>query len=131
MRYSPEDKEQACQLYQEGIPPRGISETTGIPLRTIHRWTADIVSELHSFIICEVCGKRRRVLRPRKYCSEKCKKRAYYLRKHSAPVPRRCIECGTQFETRHSRKEYCSKKCQNTAAVRRRRRKQRASQCTN
>ena len=131
MRYPQETRERTCQLYREGTPRRQIAETMGIPLKTIQRWTADEVSKPLSFITCEVCGKRKRVLRlPRKYCSEKCKKIAYYLRKNPPPLPRGCLECRKQFKTRRENKEYCSKRCQNTAAQRRGRERT-ASQCTN
>ena len=122
MKHSTETKERACQLYRDGMPPRGISETLGIPIRTIHRWTANEVSEELSFIHCVICGKKKRVTRlGRRYCSESCKSRARYRRKTLPALPKLCIECGEQFETRRTNREYCSKRCKNRAAKRRER----------
>ena len=132
MSYPAETKEQVRQRYREGMPRRQISETMGIPLRTIERWTDGIASSL-SFITCPTCQKKVNVRNMRqKYCSERCKRRAYYQDKHDEDKPpqlRWCVECKKRrFKTRHSLRRYCSRKCQNKAAQRRRREQSRAEQ---
>ena len=82
MEYDLGVKLKAREMYKEGTPRRVISDTMGIPLRTIESWTQDIVSAPLVFIRCAECGKKHRTLNIQKtYCSAKCKNRANYLRR--------------------------------------------------
>ena len=124
MRHTSESKEEVRQFYRDGMTRRQISEKTGIPPRTIHAWTAEMGGGI---IRCHVCDKRKHVKRlPAKYCSESCKKRAQYLRKHPPAPSRQCaeVECKEWFNPRNDKRHiYCSRKCLNRAAQRRRRKK--------
>lgn len=126
MTYSPEVKENACKMYREGKSPRHINETTGIPLSTIYGWVRNVYPLVY-WIVCPVCKKEAGKTRPnRKYCSPECRRKAKYhrLKKTTPPPSRRCIECKTSFEPRSdARHTYCSKRCKNRAATRRKREK--------
>ena len=131
MSYPAETKERVCQLYREGSSRRQISETMGIPRRTIQAWTAEMGGGV---ISCQVCDNRKYVKRlSAKYCSESCKKRAQYQRKHPPAPSRRCVEveCKKWFNPRNDKRHiYCSRKCLNRAAQRRRRKQSRAEQAS-
>ena len=46
-----------------------------------------------------------------KYCSNKCRQRAKYLRSKGGPQERNCNHCGSAFSTNDRRVRYCSAKC--------------------
>ena len=122
MRYSQAVKSEVRQLYRAGNPRRLISESKGIPLSTIRLWTKDISARV-LFITCEVCGKRERTLNiQRRYCSGRCRSRAYYHREReqSSSVVYTCHHCGKHYEPKHGNaKKFCTAECRQTAARKR------------
>lgn len=125
MEYDLGVKLKAREMYKEGTPRRVISDTMGIPLRTIESWTQDIVSAPLVFIRCAECGKKHRTLNIQKtYCSAKCKNRANYLRRRDrlpGPTTRFCQHCGKQYQPAHGNaKKYCTPECRKNAACSRR-----------
>ena len=65
--------------------------------------------------VCEQCGKGFDARTNNEhYCSEKCKKRHYYLlnRKSTAPQETRvCEECGKLFRPKTKRSRFCTREC--------------------
>ncbi|MDA7979551.1 MAG: hypothetical protein MPJ50_12365 [Pirellulales bacterium] len=79
---------------------------------------------------CRGCSKRFRPTpdKPRaSYCSEECKKQteskkrkeSYEKTRKRKPVKKICAECGTEFETNHPRKTFCSVACRDKNQLRR------------
>jgi len=66
-----------------------------------------------SMSICQLCKKEFPYSRGKKYCSEKCRKRAYARRQvESRKVEKTCEVCGKVFRTSYPWQTYCSRKCQ-------------------
>lgn len=70
---------------------------------------------------CEYCGAMIKVKedgRAQKYCSVKCRRRAYWQRRGSRPADDEfdgratCAICGREFNATHRNQKYCSEPCQ-------------------
>lgn len=73
---------------------------------------------------CQCCSGTFRAQRATaKYCSERCRKRAYRARHNAAPVgefPQRCDYCQRGFWTDNTTKRHCSASCRTMASRARR-----------
>lgn len=70
---------------------------------------------------CSVCGKEFLNIRQKKYCSNMCKQalRAEYKKKWLSKqlFNKKCVFCGSDFQSHTKNKKFCSKSCRNNVKV--------------
>lgn len=64
---------------------------------------------------CAVCGKKFFAATNQKYCSLKCRHRAYCLRRKNRLAVRKCDVCGAEFKPQSPGVKYCSARCRKLA----------------
>ena len=116
MRGDPILRTQAVRLYTEGYPPSEICLLLDVAPSTFRNWTDDITPPKRR---CEICQLKFTPSRAnQQYCSRACRNRRYYDQRTSE-TKKRCPVCQRRFVPT-PRKRYCSFKCKDAAAKRRR-----------